>query len=247
MDKFKALHLSDLHNKPECIARLKFIAEHYPKHILLITGDLTEDGKDEQYIWILDQLSRAHVDYIVVPGNHDWAGAGNFDRQCKADEFDETFGAQFATVGMSTTYLTDNLVIFGLNSNPGTFGWFLDFATGKIGKQQLRLLEEDLGRYRTYTRIVLLHHHLQDPDITGWRRWWHKITRRLMELSNSKQLCKILKGRCDIVLHGHRHSQYDYDVDGIPVYCAGALYEQTEALEIIIENGVISTRYVRII
>lgn len=241
------LHISDLHNRPECRSRLKCIATNYPNHILLITGDEVDDGLQAQYNIVKAWLDDMPNDYIIIPGNHSYGGKGNLDSRKKAERFDEVFGTQFTTLGTSTTYVQGDIVIVGLNSNPGTFGYWADFARGKIGKAQLAMLKATLATHKGKVRVVLLHHHLQDPTVVGrWRRLWHRLTRRLMELRDSKALLRALEENCDLVLHGHRHGQYTYTAAGIPVYCTGALYAETHALEVAICDGKVTTRYLEI-
>ncbi len=44
--------------------------------ILVITGDITDDGYPHEYALVMDYLSSLGVETLVVPGNHDARNVG---------------------------------------------------------------------------------------------------------------------------------------------------------------------------
>lgn len=227
------LHLSDLHNREECIPRLHYIREHYPNHTLLITGDVVNDGRRGQYGLVLSMLE--DFDYYVVPGNHGVSTMGIFDHRAKLVEFDKAFFTEYATVDLPRVSSRGDIALIGLNSNPGTWWWFGDFARGKIGTIQRWQLEIDLCENVGKTRIVMLHHHIQKSHL-------------LMELSDADKVIRALQYKSEIVLMGHFHEDEMLDIPGIPLaHAAGAFYNDTEALKITVKDGVVTHRYVPII
>ena len=239
----KILHISDLHDRSGI--QLRYIADHYPTHQIIVTGDITDNGTVMQYE-SATQLIREFGDRLfVVPGNHDYGNV--FDSKVKAERFDDYF---------LTTYNKDNemthvwnlpdCLFIGLNSNPRTWGYWGDMARGKLGRGQRQDLQNMLTIH-SKPIIIALHHHLKDPRATSpWKRLVHMLTKELVELSDSRKVCRIIENHKNvIVLHGHRHRQYNYRVGEVPVYCAGALFKQTWALEISVNSaGQVGTCYV---
>ena len=79
-------HVSDLHLTPRDPARLEQ-ADHLAEslrqtrpHVVVVTGDLTDDGWDRQsdLIFARDWLNCLGLPWRAVPGNHD---VGNFANQ----------------------------------------------------------------------------------------------------------------------------------------------------------------------
>lgn len=226
------LHISDLHNKPGCEAKLAYIREHYPEHRLIATGDLTQDGSLKQYEWLVGQ----NYKWIASPGNHDleYAGIFNWGWREKLKRFDDTCGTGYAASQYVEVRTVANIAIIGLNSNPG----FFNFAKGWVGPRQRRALADALEKYKSYIRIVHLHHH---PF----------MSHMLMKLADSDKLMKILAGNCHGLFFGHKHlrkrfyaEQKRYNIQVI--HCAGALYREQQALQIRITDK-IEAKLVKII
>ena len=83
------IQLSDLHihsrerrNNRNCRKVVDFILDRYQdeKPVVLITGDITDDGMEKQYqnaVTILRPLVTCGFKVLAVPGNHDYGFAGN--------------------------------------------------------------------------------------------------------------------------------------------------------------------------
>jgi 3',5'-cyclic AMP phosphodiesterase CpdA len=80
----KFIHLSDLHihthegDNTAVNSTLDFVAEKYPYHQLIITGDIADDGKSEQFENVYAMLQPFKGRVFICPGNHDFGAAGNF-------------------------------------------------------------------------------------------------------------------------------------------------------------------------
>ena len=227
------LVISDTHNKLKCAPRFLYMREHYPNHKLIIPGDIVNDGEWGQYSYMRAWLES--WEFYPCPGNHDVGHTGLFDFFHKLQDFDNAFNTDYATSKLPRVSIVDNVALIGLNSNPGSWGWWLDFARGKIGKEQLRWLEMDLAACADMVRIVFCHHHIT-------------MRNPFMELKDARELRAILAGHCEVVLTGHRHRQEILNIAGVPLaYAAGAFYRETEALEITVEGKKVTHKMVPII
>lgn len=212
----KFLHLSDLHfhtheaNNAEAIASLAFIQNAYPDHKLIITGDIVDDGKEEQFKAAFACLEPFKGRVYICPGNHDFGAAGNFYSRERAERFDRMLSAPLNQGGTFTGDSTPvvnvvkdgdtEVMLIALDSNLETEHPF-DFACGEIGASQLRSLKTILEDNTNSSTIKLLffHHHpfmVNDP---------------FMELKDAEDLARIIYGRVDLVLFGHKHEMNQWE------------------------------------
>lgn len=232
----KFLHISDLHIRSTRIEgnysvekRLKRINERFPDHILLITGDIVDDGLPDQYKEALRLFQPFMSRILCCPGNHDFGDFGNlFSQHAK------TTYRQFALLtgcgywGKSYPFASRiwqvevDMRIFLLDSNLHTYRpW--DFARGDIGQRQLDIL------LRLFCpgdiNILLLHHHPFARNLAGELRDW-------------KRFMEAIRGKADVLCFGHKHKWGYYpDKYGIPhVLAADSLKESDKVMEIIVES-----------
>lgn len=205
----KFIHLSDLHvhfnnkDNKELITSLRYIADKYPQHRLIITGDITDDGSPGQYENAYDLLQPFLGRLYFCPGNHDFGASGNLYSRERAQRFDQILSIP---LGQGGTFTGDNtpvvnilregsdlVMLIALDSNLETHSPF-DFACGEIGKSQLQSLDTILATAPAGAiKIVFFHHHpfiRNDP---------------FMLLKDSEALARVLYGRTDVVLFGHKH------------------------------------------
>lgn len=206
----KFIHLSDLHihtheaDNTAVFSMLDFVEEKYPDHQLIITGDIADDGKNEQFENAYTMLERFKGRVFICPGNHDFGAAGNFYSDERALRFDRVLAQQLNQGGTfkgdSTPVVnvlkdgSTKVMLIALDSNLETEHPF-DFACGEIGESQLRALDTILGTasIRETTKVLFLHHHpfmVNDP---------------FMELKDARALASTVYGRVDLVLFGHKH------------------------------------------
>ena len=68
------LHLSDLHfgtEKPECMAAIRQFCLEHPLEAIVVSGDLTQRARYQQFYHCRQFLESLTLPYLVVPGNHD--------------------------------------------------------------------------------------------------------------------------------------------------------------------------------
>lgn len=108
------LHLSDLHfgtEKIECINAIKKFCEQHQLEAVVVSGDLTQRARYNQFYLCKKFLDELNLPYLVVPGNHDiplynvWGRLFNpFSR------YHLFFG------NMEETLETEHFYIIGINS-----------------------------------------------------------------------------------------------------------------------------------
>jgi hypothetical protein len=102
---------------------------------------------------------------------------------------------------------TSDLYLVRVDST-GPHNRFLLAGHGDICEQVLELIDLALeGARAGQLRIVMLHHHLLPLPTETLPEW---LATQLgwpfaLELKRRKEMLERLRGRCDLVLHGHRH------------------------------------------
>ena len=222
----KFIHLSDLHfrSRPKddraIQAMLDAVRERYPQHKLIVTGDVTDDGEQEQYRQALSALRPFEDRIYLCPGNHDYGYKGNLYSRERAEAFDRWLsgplkqGGTFAGDNLPLLHLLkegrQQILLVALDSNIETRSMF-DFACGRIGHKQLQALDRllsdsDISHMQV---IVFFHHH---PFLH---------TDPLKKLLDARELARILYGRVHLVLFGHHHrSRMWPETLGIPYILA---------------------------
>lgn len=205
------LNRRHLHSGEVLSRTLDDLATRQPEH-LIISGDFTQLGTAGECVETRAWLDGAgRPDYIsIVPGNHDCYARDDFDQTIgrwtpyMEGDPDETGGnGSAAGAGADAPptvfpYLRvrASTAIIGLSTARPTAPFL---ATGKLGNEQLRRLDELLERLadRGLYRIVVMHHSPQ-PDREGYRRC----------LVDAKALLSVLdKAGVEMILHGHGHRQ----------------------------------------
>lgn len=206
----KFLHISDLHfhrhqkDNKDAIKTLKTIKQRYPNHYLIATGDITDDGHEQQYAAAYDALKDFKGHIFICPGNHDFGAVGFVYEQHRAELFDERLSIPLEQGGPFTgsnapivTVVKDNsdrVMLIALDSNLETTTPF-DFACGEIGADQLSALNPIFSNPDTEAMTIFLffHHHpfiRNDP---------------FMELKDARMLWATIYHQVDVVLFGHKH------------------------------------------
>jgi len=223
----KFVQLSDLHihgsnKKNDNVNTQKivnYIGEKYSglkkkdKPVVLITGDITDDGKKSQYknaVKLIQPLVDAGFKVLACPGNHDYGLAGNFYTEKSQQRFQDYILADLlgikkagrSDVKMEKIYPTvdkiNGSLFIGVDSVVGNEDELLHFASGEVGKEQRKKLAAILTDpvHSKKQKIVYLHHH------PFYRNILKKI---VLELDDAKKVMRILGGRVDFLCFGHKH------------------------------------------
>lgn len=162
---------------------------------ILVTGDLTDDGLMFQFERARDELNRFECpNKIVIAGNHDYRHTGYL-----------LFKKFFPT---KQIYEFDDAFIFTLGTARP------DRDEGEVGYRQNLWMEKMLGKYpETKPKIVAMHHHLIGIPDTG--------TDKIIILDAGDTLRTCLQSGVDLVLCGHRHRPWMWNLGRLAIAYAG--------------------------
>jgi 3',5'-cyclic-AMP phosphodiesterase len=194
-------HLSDLHLGlgPAVTAKAQELVEALQEaaidHIV-VTGDLTESGKTDAYR-IFERtfaplLAEGRV--TIVPGNHDRLG--------------DDVGARFMHGRRVDTVLKDGVYFVRVDSTGPHNRSSIVAAHGRICDRVLDDLSYALEQAPAdAVCAILLHHHpVPLPAESFFERWSGRLgLPYAAELTLGEELLRRALGRCDLVLHGHKH------------------------------------------
>ncbi len=165
-----------------------------PPVLIVMTGDLVDDGSDAGYHALLELLSTLDVPIFCIPGNHD-------DPQ--------RLRRNLSSANVSVTNVTslDHWQFLFLDTHvPGSAG-------GHLAHDQLSRLEANLSDGAASNALIFLHHH---PVAIG-SAWMDT-----MRLDNPQALFAIVQRHPQVraVAWGHVHQEYAQQRDGVKLLAA---------------------------
>lgn len=221
----KFIHLSDLHihkdnNKEDnrnCTDIVNGIIDRYQDDnpIVLITGDIVDDGHEDQYknaVKILKPLVENGFNVLAAPGNHDYGPMGNVYTEKSQMYFQKYIlgdllgfpkalqeGVTMEDIYPMETEL-DEVLFIGVDSVVGAEDEFLHFASGEVGKSQRKKIQQILHKHRNSNKLKVVYFH------------HHPFNRKyVMEMDDAKEVLRLLAGMVDFVCFGHDHDSEAYN------------------------------------
>ncbi|MBM3897352.1 MAG: metallophosphoesterase [Thaumarchaeota archaeon] len=193
-------HISDLHFGPqhrkESFAQAVKEINKLKPDAIVITGDLTENGLLREYKSAKQGIVKFDCKIkVALSGNHDYRSTGYL------------LFKQFFPSKQITEF--DDVVIIPIGTARP------DRDDGEAGHRQVLWLEETLSKYRNKFKIVALHHHLIPVPDTG------KDSIPIIDAGDV--LRALLKGGVDLVMCGHRHRPWMWNIEDFTVIHAGTL------------------------
>ncbi len=164
--------------------------------VVIITGDLTNEGFRQEY-----NTARAYVNnlecprVIVVPGNHDSRNVGYL-------HFEELFGERFTRMEIA------GVDILAVDSSEP------DLDNGRIGRERYKHILQAFARPDSF-KVFALHHHLLPVPGTGRERNIIYDAGDLLEV--------LIYSGVHLVLTGHKHVPYVWELEGMYVVNAGTV------------------------
>jgi len=165
--------------------------------VVIITGDLTNEGLKEQYEKCKTLVSKINVDRIIaISGNHDYRNTGYL-------HFKKYF--PFQTINE----LSDDVVLITIGTARP------DRDEGEVGHRQTLWLERTMKKYKERIKILAMHHHLIGIPDTG--------SDRLTIIDAGDVLRATLDSDVDLVLCGHKHRPWLWDFNKLLIANAGSV------------------------
>ncbi|MFA6083981.1 PQQ-binding-like beta-propeller repeat protein [Mucilaginibacter sp.] len=160
--------VKDINNNPE----LKFV---------VITGDITEFGADDELKLAKQILDSLNKKWYIIPGNHDsnWSESGS-------NTFRKVFGSE------TFAFNYGGYLFAGTSSGPN-----MRMGPGQVPRENIVWLDSVLNHTRPETPVVYLNHYPQDSSQNNWYTVINKL--------KTKNIQMILCG------HGHNNHVLNFE------------------------------------
>ena len=193
------VHLSDIHVGSQFREEVFDIVidevNSLKPSVVVVTGDLTNEGLIKEYERCKEKLAKFEADKIIaISGNHDYRNTGYL-------VFKKFF--PFETINK----LGENVVLITLGTARP------DRDEGEVGYRQNLWLERTMKKYQRTIKILAMHHHLIGVPDTG--------SDRVTVIDAGDVLRTALSTNVDLVLCGHKHRPWIWNFKNFSVVNAG--------------------------
>jgi 3',5'-cyclic AMP phosphodiesterase CpdA len=148
----KIIHISDLHfgkENDQVVDALLNDIDAYQPDVVIVSGDLTQRARENQFIKAADFLKKITYPKVVVPGNHD-VPLYNVIRRFLAPF---TRYVEFINDEFFPVFQNDEIAIIGINT-AHSFTW----KSGKITPAKLKALAQKLEDQNCKIKMLVMHH-----------------------------------------------------------------------------------------
>lgn len=189
------LHISDLHFGPPFLRdraeAVLDLARREPPDLVVVSGDLTQRARREQFEEAAAFLERFERPVVVTPGNHDVPLYRVWERfLAPYRHYRECIDSELNTVTRMA-----GMTVVALNSSRS-----FTFRNGRLEREQLAFAAEAFAASPDDDlRVVVTHHHLAPPPDFSRDRVMPKARRALRSFREQG---------VDLVLAGHMHRAY---------------------------------------
>jgi 3',5'-cyclic AMP phosphodiesterase CpdA len=173
--------------------------------LVVVPGDLTTNGYRDEYLEAKTYLDRlAADDVIIIAGNHDCRNVGYL-------HFEEIFGRRYHEAEYPFGVADDGEVqqhikVVAADSNKP------DLNDGELGRDKYDWIAREFADPAPF-KLFMIHHHLVGIPETG--------RERNILLDSGDALEALCAAGVDLVLAGHRHVPYAWDLNGMLVVTSG--------------------------
>ena len=188
------VHLSDLHFgrvDAELLDPLRDLVHRIAPDVVVVSGDLTQRAKSEQFEQARAWLDTLPGPQIVVPGNHDISLYNVFRRfVLPLDRY-----KRYITDELEPVYMDDEIAVMGINTARS-----LTFKDGRVNSEQIEAIRARLGGLgRHITRIIVTHHPFDLPAHADQDALVDRAPMAMQAFSE----CGV-----DLLLSGHMHASH---------------------------------------
>ena len=155
----KIVHISDVHfgtDDPAVVEIVVAKVNEISPDVVVVSGDLTQRAKSEEFKQARAFLDRLPAPQIVVPGNHDVPLYNVLDRFLRQLEKYE----RYITKDLTPTYIDDEIAIVGVSTARS-----LTIKGGRINDDQIEYIRD---RFRDLSdkmlKVVVTHHPFDLPE-----------------------------------------------------------------------------------
>ena len=189
------IHCGSMFRKETFTSAVREINDVSPD-VVLVTGDLTEDGLMSEFKMASKELGKIKAGKIIyVSGNHDYRSTGYL-------LFKQFF------LFLQVTELEEAVIAVLSSARP-------DRDDGEVGHRQNLWLERTLEKYKDKLKIVAIHHHVIPVPDTG--------ADQITVIDAGDALRSLTKSKVDLVLCGHRHRPWRWKLEDMQVIHAGSV------------------------
>jgi Icc-related predicted phosphoesterase len=209
--------IGDLHCRPASNGMVRSLLEGVPDQadVLLLAGDLTDNGLVEEAHLVVKELSFLSMPILAVLGNHDHEGG-------QADTLVDIFRESGMIILDGAAHEIDGVGFVGTKGFCGGFGKTLIQPFGeaaiktfiKTSIDEAIQLENALAKLHSPQRVAVLHYAPVRETLLG-------EPEELFPFLGSSRLCNALDRQgVDFIVHGHAHhgSPTGQTESGIPVH-----------------------------
>ena len=194
------VQLSDLHVgglfKEDAFNTIVNEVNELSPDVVIISGDLTDDGLIFQFQQARSLIQKIKCpNLIALPGNHDYRHTGYL-----------LFKKFFPFSNQIHEY--ENLVILTLGTARP------DRDEGEVGHRQNVWMENILNQHAEKMKIVVMHHHLIAIPDTGYAN-----VVGILDAGDTLRAC--LESKVDLVLCGHKHRPWIWNLGALQIAYAG--------------------------
>jgi 3',5'-cyclic AMP phosphodiesterase CpdA len=193
-------HISDLHfgtEKPELAEGLRADLVAAPPSLLVISGDITQRARNNQFETAQAYLATLPGPQLVVPGNHD-VPLFDLPRRFLAPL---TRYRRFIEEDLNPIHDDGELCVIGVNTARS-----LTWKRGRISFDQIKTLKKRLAATTARFKVVVTHHPFIPPPAADSDQHGIDLVGRAIHA-----MAVLDAGSVDLLLAGHLHHGYSGD------------------------------------
>lgn len=189
------IHCGNIRFIPELLDRTIIEINDLNPTVVVVSGDLTDAGYRQEFEMAADYIDRIECEYVmVIPGNHDSKNVGYI-------HFERLFGKRHPIIDL------EEVILVGVDSSEP------DLNEGQVGREHYEFISEAFSTAHDKLKIFVVHHHLISLPGTG--------RERNIILDAGDILERLTETGVDLVLSGHKHVPYSWQLENMLIVNAG--------------------------